>query len=98
MMTSSIVGFVGTVGGYWYEYKFLQAADPEAAHYYLTALPGWLHNSYGYHYIVLGVILSVITIVLVSLVTKRTSSELLDNLKDTPIDNYTEFVASVNRS
>lgn len=98
MMTSSIAGFVGTVGGYWYEYKFLQAADPEAAHYYLNDLPGWLHNSYGYHYIVLGVILSVVTIVLVSLVTKRTSSELLDNLKDTPIDDYSEFVASVNRS
>ena len=98
MMTSSIAGFVGTVGGYWYEYKFLQAADPKAAHYYTDDLPAWLQDSYGYHYIVLGVILSVITIVAVSLVTKRTGSELLDNLKDAPIDNYNEFVASVNRS
>lgn len=95
MMTSSIVGFIGTVGGYWWEYKFLQAGDPDAAHYYANELPTWLQNSYGYHYIVLGVVLSVATIVAVSLVTKPTSAELLDNLKDAPIDDYDQFVSSV---
>ena len=94
MMTSSIAGFVGTVGGYWYEYKFLQAGDAEGSHYYANELPGWLLNSYGYHYIVLGVVLSVVTIVAVSLVTKPTSEELLRNLKDAPIDDPDEFVAS----
>ncbi|MCP4256192.1 MAG: sodium:solute symporter family protein, partial [Planctomycetes bacterium] len=48
VMAASIVGFVGTVGGYFYEYKFLQVADPDAPHYYINELPGWLQNSYGY--------------------------------------------------
>ncbi len=95
VMVSSIVGFVGTVGGYFYEYKFLQAADPDAPHYYTNELPGWLHNSYGYHYVVLGVILSLLTIIIVSLLTKRPRKELLDNLKEAPIDDYKEFVSSV---
>jgi SSS family solute:Na+ symporter len=95
VMVSSIVGFVGTVGGYFYEYKFLQAADPDAPHYYTNELPAWLHNSYGYHYVALGVILSLLTIVAVSLVTERSRKELLDNLKTVPIDDYKEFVSSV---
>ena len=95
MMTSSIAGFIGTVGGYWWEYKFLQAGDPDAAHYYANELPAWLQNSYGYHYIVLGVVLSVVAIVAVSLVTKPTGAKLLDNLKDAPIDDYGQFVSSV---
>lgn len=95
MMISSIAGFVGTVGGYWYEYKFLQAGDPDAPHYYANELPGWLTASYGYHYIVLGVLLSLVTIVLLSLVTKKTGEDLLQNVKDAPIDDYDEFVASV---
>jgi SSS family solute:Na+ symporter len=95
VMTASIVGFVGTVGGYFYEYKFLQAADPDAPHYYINELPGWLHNSYGYHYIVIGVILSVLTTVVVSVLTEQPRKELLDNLKEKPIDDYEEFVSSV---
>jgi len=95
VMAASIVGFVGTVGGYFYEYKFLQAADPDAPHYYINELPGWLQNSYGYHYIVIGVILSILTTVVVSVLTEQPRKELLDNLKETPIDDYEEFVSSV---
>jgi len=95
VMISSIVGFVGTVGGYFYEYKFLQAADADVAHYYINDLPAWLHNSYGYHYVVLGVILSTLTIVVVSLLSAQPSKELLKSLKAVPIDDYNEFVSSV---
>ncbi len=95
VMAASIVGFVGTVGGYFYEYKFLQAVDPDAPHYYINELPGWLQNSYGYHYIVIGVILSVLTTVVVSVLTEQPRKELLDNLKKAPIDDYKEFVSSV---
>ena len=95
VMASALVGFVGTVGGYFYEYKFLQSTDADAAHYYLNDLPAWLHNSYGYHYVALGVVLSLVTITGVSLVTARPKGELLDSLRATPIDDYPEFVASV---
>lgn len=95
VMAASMTGFVGTVGGYLYEYKFLQAADPDAPHYYMNELPGWLRNSYGYHYIAFGVILSVVTVVVVSVLTAETKKELLDNLKDMPVDDYQEFVSSV---
>ena len=95
VMISSIVGFVGTVGGYFYEYKFLQAADADAAHYYTNDLPSWLHNSYGYHYVVLGVILSTVTIVVASLLSAQPSKELLKSLEAVPIDDYNEFVSSV---
>lgn len=95
VMASAIVGFVGTVGGYVYEYKFLQSTDTDAPHYYLNDLPAWLHNSYGYHYVALGVVLSLVTIVVVSLVTTRPKEEMLDNLKAAPIDDYQAFVSSV---
>lgn len=94
VLVSSVAGFIGTVGGYFYEYKFLQAIDPNAPHYYANELPNWLQNSYGYHYIVMGVILSTITIIFVSILTRRPTKEFLDNLKDIPIDDYREFVAS----
>ena len=95
VMLSAVVGFVGTVGCYFYEYKFLQSSDADAAHYYLNDLPAWLHNSYGYHYVVLGVLLSIVTITVVSLVTTRPEAALLSNLKAAPIDDYQEFVSSV---
>ncbi len=93
VLAASVMGFVGTVGGYYYEYKVLQAADADAARYYLNELPAWLQNSYGYNYIVTGVLLSLITIVAVSLVTKPSSAVLLANVKAEPIDDYGRFEA-----
>lgn len=95
VMASAIIGFVGTAGGYWFEYKVLQAVDPTAPHYYADVLPPWMHNAYGYHYVALGVLVSLMTIVIVSGVTKSASETQLSCLKAVPIDDYSEFVSSV---
>jgi SSS family solute:Na+ symporter len=94
VMASAMIGFVGTVGGYWFEYKVLQATDHNAPYYYTDILPQWMHNAYGYHYVALGVLVSLMTIVTVSLVTKSPSESQLASLKDVPIDDYSEFVSS----
>ena len=85
IITSSVVGFVGTVGGYFLEYKIANAID---------YLPGPFKQSFGYNYIAFGVLLSVIVIIAVSLATKPTPKELLDNVKNKPVDDYNEFAKS----
>ncbi len=93
VLAASVAGFIGTVGCYYYEYKVLQTTDARGAHYYLNELPNWLHNSYGYHYVATGVILSLITIVSVSLATRPSPQHLLANVKAAPVDDYSQFEA-----
>ncbi len=87
VITSSIIGFVGTVGGYILEYKILGSAE---------LLPGFLQPSFGYNYIAFGVVLSFITIVVVSLLTARSPQTKLDNVKSQPVDDYAEFITSAS--
>jgi len=86
IITSSIIGFIGTVGGYFFEYR-VALTNPEI-------LPPFLRSSVGYNYIAFGVILSLITIIVVSLVTKPSPKHLLDSVKPQPVDNYEEFAVS----
>lgn len=85
---SSIVGFVATVGGYFLEYKILIDANG------VTTLPAPFSSTWGYNYLALGVVLSLVNIVLVSLLTKRSPQAMLDSVKPAPVDNYTEFELS----
>ena len=86
VLTSSVAGFAGTVGMYWFEYK-----NPDAA----TLLPPLLQPSFGYNYLVVGVLASVVVIVLVSLVTKRPEQAKLDSVEEKPIDDLDVFTRSV---
>lgn len=88
---ASVAGFVGTVGGYFYEYKFLQSTDANAAHYYMNSLPVWLQQSYMYNYVAAGVLLSVVVLVGVSLLTPRPAAERLAEVRPEPVDDYEEF-------
>lgn len=92
VITAAVAGFLGTVGMYWYEYKYLQFADPSLPHYYTDMLPPWLAGAYGYIYVASGVIISAILIVLVSLMTKRSSQARLDEVRDRPVDDFADFV------
>ncbi|HRY60840.1 MAG TPA: sodium:solute symporter family protein [Candidatus Fermentibacter sp.] len=92
VITAALAGLVGTVGMYWYEYKYLQFADPALPHYYTDVLPAWLAGAYGYIYVASGVVISVILIVLVSLLTKRPPRERLDAVSARPVDDFNEFV------
>jgi SSS family solute:Na+ symporter len=92
VITAAIAGFIGTVGMYWFEYKHLQYADPSLPNYYTDVLPGWLAGSYGYIYVASGVILSVVLIVLVSLVTRRSAQSRIDEVRARPVDDFAEFV------
>ena len=91
-LAAAVVGFLGTVGGYWYEYKFLQSADPHGAHYYLNALPALLHGSFMYNYIAAGVLLSTVTILVVSLLTTRPDAARVASVKAAPVDDRREFM------
>ena len=93
VMASSLVGFIGTVGGYWYEYKYL-SADDKAPLYYMNVLPHWLQGSFGYNYLAAGVLLSLGTIVAVSLATERSSEHHLSFVKTEPVDDLAAFERS----
>ncbi len=74
-----ILGLVGSIGGYFWEYYSL--ADS-----YTEVLPGWLQNSYGYNYLALGVLMSVAGMVLVSLLTRHCRFESSDVVHAGPVD------------
>ena len=77
---------MSTIGGYFYEYKILQYMNPEAPHYYATELPSWLQGSFMYNYLALGVIASIITIIVISLITKKPTTEQLESVGNLPMD------------
>lgn len=90
VIAGAMAGFIGTVAGYWFEYKFLQAVDPKSAHYYTDVLPGWLQNSYGYNYVAAGVVLSFVVLLAVSLATRP--QEAGSAIQVRPIDDYEVFL------
>jgi solute:Na+ symporter, SSS family len=90
VLTASVAGFMGTVGGYLYEYKYL-GGDEKSAHYYLRELPQWLQGSYGYNYLALGVLLSLLTLVGVSLATRKSTAERLAFVQLQPVDDVAQF-------
>jgi solute:Na+ symporter, SSS family len=96
VMTAAIVGFVGTIGGFLLEYHYLQATDANAPNYYLGVLPVWMQGAYGYIYVATGVVLSLVSIVLVSLITGPASKEQLAALQPVPVENYHEFVSATS--
>jgi len=93
VIASSLVGFIGTVGGYWYEYKYL-SADAKAPLYYMNVLPQWLQGSFGYNYLAAGVLLSLGTIVAVSLATEPSHERNLSFVRPEPVDGLAEFEQS----
>ena len=78
VLAAAGVGFVGTVGMYFLENKGVAS---------WFVLPGWLQPSAGYNYVATGVVLSVATIVLVSLITPRPSRAALDSVRPKPVDD-----------
>jgi Na+/proline symporter len=93
-LTAAIVGFVSTIGAFWFEYHYLQTADANAPHYYTHVLPAWLVNSQGYNYVATGVILSLVSIVVVSLITGPATARQLAALKPQPVEEYDRFTAA----
>jgi SSS family solute:Na+ symporter len=93
VLVASATGFFGTVGGYWYEYKFLNGVDPAAPTYYAKLLPVWLQGSYCYNYLAFGVLLSLIAIVAVSLATKPSAAANLRFVSAEPVDEIDAFKA-----
>jgi SSS family solute:Na+ symporter len=90
VMSASLAGFIGTVGGFYYEYKYL-GGDEKSAHYYLKELPQWLQGSYGYNYLALGVGLSLVTMVGVSLATRKSAAGQLASVRPQPVDDPAQF-------
>ncbi len=94
VITAAILGFVGTVGAFIFEYhtaatldivstvvarmrtfifghQYQPTTDATASHSFKDVVPGWLVNSQGYNYLAVGVLLSLVSIVVVSLLTRR---------------------------
>ena len=95
VLVAATAGFLGTVGGYWFEYKFLNAVDPTAPTYYMTVLPAWLQGSFCYNYLAFGVLLSLVAILAVSLLTKQEPASKLSFVKAEPLDGIDEFKNSM---
>lgn len=86
VISSAVIGFVGTVFGYFYEYGKLAFMGLNGD------LPEFLKPSMGYNYIAFGVILAVITIIVVSLLTKKDPPEKIAFAVSKPEDDYDKFV------
>lgn len=85
IVTSSIIGFVATVFGYFYEYGKLAFMGLDGS------LPEFLKPSMGYNYIAFGVVLAVISIVVISLVTKPDPAHKVAFASSKPEDDYEKF-------
>jgi solute:Na+ symporter, SSS family len=96
VLVAASAGFIGTIGGFIYEYHYLQATDPNAIHYYTTVLPAWLQGSFGYNYIAGGVLLSLVSIVVVSLVTGPATALQMAALQPVPVESYSRFVVETS--
>lgn len=86
VVISSIAGAAATFLMYRWEYYTLLAAGPEDPDHYLNLLPGWLAGGCGYLYIGTGVVVSLVVLVIVSLVTARSSEERLAAVSPAPLD------------
>jgi SSS family solute:Na+ symporter len=86
VIISSILGTVTTIGMYFWEYKYLQYADPKQPNYYTDVLPGWLAGGYGYLYVGSGVVIAVVSLIIISLVTKKPTDQQLSVVEDKPLD------------
>jgi len=95
-MAASIVGFLGVIGGYWLEFKFLQMENPEAPRYYVDILPVFLQGSYQYNYVALGVVLSLSALIAVSFATAPSDARRLASVRPAPIDATEDFVRSLS--
>jgi len=93
VIAGSVAGFVATLLMYWWEFKILQYGDKTLPNYYTDVLPGWLAGGYQYLYIGVGVLVSLITLVVVSLVTPAPSRERLDVVSDRPLDGSSALEA-----
>lgn len=93
VLTSAALGFVVTVGGFIFEWHYLQAADKALPHYYTDVLPAFLAGAYGYMYVAAGVVISLVSIVVVSLVTGPATEKQLAALQPQPVEEYERFVA-----
>jgi SSS family solute:Na+ symporter len=95
VLAAAVTGLIGSVGGYFFEMKFLQSADPAQAHYYKNVLPLWMHNSFGYNYVAAGVVFSAVTIVAVSLLTRKSGALSWKVIHAEPVDNFQAFLGQV---
>ncbi|MBU0754210.1 MAG: hypothetical protein KJ645_03670 [Planctomycetes bacterium] len=93
VVVASLIGAIATFAMYWWEYKVLQFADAAQPNYYTDVLPAWLANGYGYLYIGTGVVASAVSLIVVSLITRRSSAEALDSVELHPIDEAAAFEA-----
>ncbi|MHC4946009.1 MAG: sodium:solute symporter family protein [Planctomycetota bacterium] len=87
VVIASLIGAIATFGMYYWEYKVLQYADAAQPNYYTDVLPVWLANGYGYLYIGTGVVASALTLIVVSLITPRSSEEYLGSVEALPVDD-----------
>ena len=88
VVTGSILGAVSTIAMYLWEYRAIKDN-------YTEVLPAWLVNGYGYLYIGTGVVVAVLSLVVVSLLTPRSSDEQLAAVDETPVDG-TEAIEVVS--
>jgi SSS family solute:Na+ symporter len=83
VLSGSIVGFFATVGMYYIENKHFSDGN---------WLPGFLQGAYGNLYVGTGVVASVITLVVVSLLTPAPSAARLAAVKAEPVDDVQVFL------
>jgi SSS family solute:Na+ symporter len=95
VMVAAGMGFVGTIATFWFEWHYL-SSDANSPHYYMNVLPSWLQGSFQYNYVAVGVVLSLVSIVAVSLVTGPARPEQLAALEAAPVDDYGKFVAQTS--
>ncbi len=84
--TASVLGAVTTLAVYLWEYRFLQAADPGAPHYYTAVLPAWLAGGYGYFYIGAGVLVAALSLAAVSLLQPAPAPDRLRIVTPTAVE------------
>jgi len=90
ILAGMLLGFAGSVGGYFWEYHSI--ADS-----YTEVLPGWLQSSYGYNYLAFGVLLGITGTIVVSLLTRHSRTEQSSAVSAVPVDDRSEFVEAASR-
>ena len=79
VIVSTVLGAATTIVVYFLEYKVYDKT-------YTKILPDWLQGGYWYYFVGSGVIVSVISLVIVSLATKKPTEEQLSAVSEEPVD------------
>jgi Na+/proline symporter len=83
VISGSVVGFIVTIGVYWFETKINTDGH---------GFPAFMQGTWGYFYLLVSVLASAVTLVAVSLLTRAPEAKRLAAVKAAPVDDVAVFL------